>query len=112
MAAAIVGFSSCEEVLERSLIDKKVILQAPMNNLTTTNTMHDLYWQQMEGATEYEIQVVSPAFDSIARMVIDDTQEELTYNIELEKGVYQWRVRAKNNSTTSDFSDAWTITIQ
>jgi hypothetical protein len=112
LGAAFIGLGSCEEVLERSLVDKKVVLQAPMNNLITTDSIHDLYWQQMDGATEYEIQIVTPRFDSIARMVADEIQEELKYNIELKKGIYQWRVRAKNTSTTSNFSDAWTITIQ
>jgi hypothetical protein len=104
--------NSCEEVLERSLVDKKVTLQAPVNNLTTTDTAHNFYWEEMEGAMGYQLQIVSPRFDSIVKMVTDTAVTGNQLHLGLNKGAYQWRVRATNNSTTSGYSDAWNLTIQ
>lgn len=112
LGVVLAGMNSCEEVLERSLVDKKVELQAPVNNLVTTDSLHNFAWAEMEGATEYQLQVVSPRFDSITKVLIDTRLPELLYDEELPKGIYQWRVRAINNSTVSNYSDAWNLTIQ
>jgi len=112
LGAAFICLCSCDEVLEKSLKDKKVVLLAPVNNLTTTTTTHNLYWEQIDGATSYQVQIVSPRFDSIVTLVADTFVENVKFNIELKKGVYQWRVMASNNSTVSSYSDAWNLTIQ
>ena len=112
LGVVLAGMNSCEEVLERSLVDKEVVLQSPVNNLVTTDSLHNFSWAEMEGATEYQLQVVSPRFDSIVKVVIDTHLPELIFDEKLTKGVYQWRVRAKNNSTVSKYSEAWNLTIQ
>src|SRR5882724_4390572 len=93
--------SSCEEALETSLTNNKVVLLAPANNLVTTSTLQSFHWNEMQGANTYELQIVSPGFDSIAKFIVDTTVAGFMYNTTLDQGVYQWRVRAKNNSTTS-----------
>jgi hypothetical protein len=104
--------SGCEELLEKSLTDKNVMLQAPVNNLTTTDTIHNFYWQEVDGALQYQLQIVSPRFDSIVKLVADTFVTAVVFNIELDAGAYQWRVRAKNNSTVSNYSEPWNLTIQ
>src|SRR5690349_4304894 len=94
LGIAFAGLNSCEEVLERSLVDKKVNLQAPVNNLTTTDTAHNFYWDEMEGATGYQLQIVSPRFDSIVKMLTDTPVTGNILHLSLNKGAYQWRVRA------------------
>lgn len=112
LGAAIIFGSSCEEVLEKSLVDKKVVLQGPVNNLTTTDTTQNFLWQEMDGAIAYQLQIVSPRFDSMVKLAADTPVVDVKLNLGLKKGVYQWRVRAKNNSTVSSYSDAWNLTIQ
>lgn len=105
--------SSCEEVLEKELTEKKVVLQAPSNNVITNDSVHNFNWQEMEGAFEYQLQIVSPRFDSIAKLVADTTMTTVIFmDMTLQKGNYQWRVRAKNASTASHYSDPWSLTIQ
>jgi hypothetical protein len=110
--ALLVINSSCEETLEKSLTGKKVILQAPVNNLSTTDTQQTFYWQKSDGALTYQLQIVSPRFDSIVKFVVDTPLTGTMFHTTLGKGNYQWKVRGKNNSTVSDFSDAWHMTIQ
>lgn len=112
LGAAIICQAGCDEVLEKSLTDKKLVLQGPVNNLTTTETTHTFFWQEMDGALEYQLQIVSPRFDSVVKLVADTPVTSPKFNMTLDKGAYQWRVRAKNNSTVSAYSDAWNLTIQ
>ena len=112
VAAAILLLCGCEEALETSLVDKKVVLLAPANNLVTTNTEQTFYWETVNGATKYQLTVVTPNFASIAKLVADTLVTKNNFAMTLTPGVYQWRVRAVNNSTQSAYSDEWKFTIQ
>ncbi|WP_205511080.1 hypothetical protein [Longitalea arenae] len=112
LGVLLTGLNSCEEVLERSLVDKTVVLQAPVNNGVPADSAVSFYWEELEGATEYQLQVVAPRFDSLIKVVADTPVTGQLLVLELDRGVYQWRVRAKNNSTVSNYSEAWNLTIQ
>ncbi len=104
--------SSCEEGFEMNLNNKKPILIAPVNNLTTTDSMHSFYWESMEGATKYNLQVIFPRFDSAVKLITDTIITTNNLNLKLPKGEFEWRVTGKNNSSTSAFSEIWKLTIQ
>jgi hypothetical protein len=101
----------CAEVIETPLTGRKVTLFSPANNLITTDTSQTFYWEKLNDATKYELQVVSPRFDSIARLLIDTLTTKNTFLLSLNIGNYQWRVKALNNSTESYNSDIWNLKI-
>jgi len=103
---------SCEEVLEPSLESKKVISLAPVDNLISVNASQTFYWETLQGATKYQLQIVSPRFDSIVQLISDTSILINQFTFSLAKGNYQWRVRAINNSTSSNYSDIRKMTIQ
>ncbi len=103
--------ASCEEALERPLTATKVTLLAPFDSLITSSHDHTFYWERMEGATKYQLQIVSPKFDSIVQLVVDTTISKNTFMQSLSNGRYQWRVRALNNSTSSSYSNTWNLIL-
>jgi len=103
---------SCEEVLEPSLETKKVVSLAPVDNLISVSTSQTFYWETLNGATKYQLQIVSPRFDSIVQLISDTTILTNQFPFSLSQGNYQWRVRAINNSTHSNYSDIRKMTIQ
>ncbi|TMI63066.1 MAG: hypothetical protein E6H07_16855 [Bacteroidetes bacterium] len=105
-------FFSCVAAYEIDISRRKVVLLAPVNNLSTTEPMHTFYWALVDGAGQYQLQIVSPRFDSIVRLVVDTTLDRNTFPIVLAIGTYQWRVRAKNSAYNSEFSDVWNLIIQ
>ena len=109
---AVTFATACYEALEPSMENVEVVLVAPVNNLVTTDSVHTFFWEEVERATEYELQIVSPRFDSIARFVMDTVVTKNQFTAELDKGVHEWRVRAMNNSTVSPFSAVRRLTIQ
>ncbi len=88
----------CTDVLEQDLDGDQVVLLAPADNLVTTEVSQVFWWEASDDVTGYRIRVVSPSFDSIARLVIDDQIEEgLTYETTLPAGDYQWTVVGTNS---------------
>lgn len=104
-------FSSCKEIFEEDLSESVQTLLAPSDNTIQTNTNATFMWSEVEGATEYQLQVVSPNFTSPQVFHVDSmvTDEELT--IELSPDEFEWRVRAVNYASFTDYSAAWTLTI-
>jgi hypothetical protein len=97
--------TGCETAFEPDLRDKQVTLISPVNNISTTDTIQTFYWEILDGATEYQLQIVSPRFDSVARLIEDTITGKNTFLIDLDTNNYQWRVRAINSSTFSDYSE-------
>ena len=111
LLVAVISYK-CSEAFEPLLSDQKVTLSAPLDGLTTTDSAQTFYWQLLKDATKYQLQVVSTKFDSIVRLVADTTITTNMFTIILKKGRYQWRVKALNNSTSTDFSSIRSLTIQ
>jgi hypothetical protein len=108
----ILSFAGCDTALEKNLSGKKVTLLAPVNNLITTDTLQTFYWELLDGATNYQIQVVTPRFDSIVRLIADTTTAKNIFLIDLDVNSYQWRVRAHNNSSSSEAGEIRNLKIQ
>lgn len=112
MATMIFITQACEEAVESPLTDKKVILLSPANKVISPDTLQLFYWENLDNATQYQLQIVSPGFDSIVRLTVDTVIGRNQFQQELRRDNYQWRVKALNNSTESAYSDAWNLTIQ
>jgi hypothetical protein len=97
--------TSCAEVIEKSIANKTIIVNSPVNNLISTDSLQTFHWDQLEGATSYQLQIVSPDFDSIARFIADTTIQINFFFFPLNPGKYQWRVSAFNQNTATPFSD-------
>lgn len=103
---------SCEQAFERPLDDTQVRIWVPGNNAITTDTVPTFYWEEVEGATGYRLQVVAPRFDSLVRLGVDTMVQRNQFTKKLKPDTYQWRVRAFNETSTSLYSDTFTLTIK
>lgn len=104
---------ACETAFETNLEEKRVVLLAPVDSLVTTDSTHTFYWETLRGADEYRLQIVSPGFNAIARFIEDSTITDDHFRIaDMDTGTYQWRVRAVNTATVSEYSEAWNLKIE
>ena len=111
ISGAIFLVTSCEELTQTDLTDKQIVLTAPVDNLTTTATANTFAWDPTNGAAKYQLQIVSPKFDSVVRFVVDSSFSKTTFTYTLTPGQYQWRVRASNSGSQTAYFTR-TITIQ
>jgi len=103
---------ACKEVFEKSLDKAHVTLLGPVNNGVSGSGDQTFFWQPLDSGINYELQVVSPTFDSIAQVMADTVVTRNLLPLTLGPGRYQWRVRAFNSSSSTPFSGAWTLTLQ
>lgn len=98
------GLSACKDIIEPSLKDRAINPQAPANNYQSANYTTNFWWDEMEDALKYRLQIVSPKFDSVTYLALDTVIKTNRFSVNLSPGQYQWRVRAENGSSQSAYS--------
>ncbi len=101
----VLGLVGCEDILEvPDISEQSVNLLAPSDGSVLDDNAVNLNWEDMEEATGYRVQVVSPSFESAAQILLDSVVEidtlgylptQLQQN--LLNGSYEWRVKAFNS---------------
>lgn len=99
-----IHISSCKDIFEDDLAQQNVAIQAPPDSLHTTSLTINFWWDEVEAATGYELQIAKPSFSVIQELVLDTLVEATIFSYTLEPGVYQWRVRAVNASSETPYT--------
>ena len=99
----LITLTTCEAIFEKNLEGEEVFLIIPLDNLTTDLAAQTFWWEGVDGAEGYNLQIVTPGFDSILRLIVDTNIINDRYETNLYPGVYQWRVRAYNYSSSTDY---------
>ncbi len=94
----------CEDFFEQDLSGKTVTLIAPSDSVVTDLSVQTFWWDELDGALEYELQVVTARFDSIVQLIVDTTISGTQFQQTLYPGQFQWRVRALNGAYMSEYA--------
>ena len=96
--------SSCGLVMEENISKSTMIVYTPADSFVTTNYSVYFKWEPVTNATKYRIQVVSPSFTAINTFAFDTVITGLTsVNLTLSPGTYQWRIRAENDGSYTEY---------
>tara|TARA_Y100000782_G_C10185018_1_gene265974 strand:- start:3087 stop:3950 length:864 start_codon:yes stop_codon:yes gene_type:complete len=87
------------------LSDRKVYLVAPSDSVVSDVYTHTFTWEEMQGATHYQLRIASPNFNYIEELVLDSNVSDNEYTYNLYPGTFQWGVRGVNGSSYSQ----WTV---
>jgi hypothetical protein len=96
-------FSCKKDFIVKDIKDKTVVVDAPADNLVTTINKVTFWWEQLDGAEKYNIQVVKPNFASVSQIVIDTSLTGTKLSLTLLPGTYQWRIRGTNNGGSTAY---------
>lgn len=110
LASTICSLSGCKDVIEEEIEDKKVILHTPPNNYKSTNSNVSFWWEEVEGATEYRIQIVQPGFNYVEELRVDSLILKNKFNSVLDPGKYQWKIIAQNAGQKIE-SSIWSFAV-
>ncbi len=85
---------------------RTVKLNAPANQLVSSNGEINFWWDAMADADEYELQIATPSFaeDQIISLVYEGKLAETKTSVNLDNGSYEWRVKATNATSSTDWS--------
>lgn len=94
---------SCSEIIEPDLEGTEVELLAPADSVMMTTQTQLFWWEELEKIVDvYNIQIVSPSFDSIVTLIADeDITDSDKFEITLAPGIYEWTVIARNSNSQS-----------
>jgi hypothetical protein len=109
-AMIILLFMGCNDFIAKDLSEDSVIIYAPMDNYTTTTATTTFYWEKLEGARTYHIQIAKPSFDAMVSLLADTSCTGTQFSYVFTPGTYQWRIRAENGSSETPYITR-TITI-
>ena len=97
-------FMACSEFIEYPLEKESVKLLAPMDSLSSQDSVVSFYWERHEDADQYRLQVARPNFDSIQKVLIDTVTTQDHLNLTIPVGHYTWRVRPENSGSVGLFT--------
>ena len=94
---------SCDAIFEPDITNKQVTILAPVDGYCSTSQTVLFWWEELEGASNYRIQVAKPSFDSIEQLIMDSLVVGDKISLYLQAGNYQWRLRAENSAYFSQY---------
>jgi len=103
--------SSCDELIEPSINKQQVRLEAPADQYAGTSYTVNFWWDAVDHARSYRLQVVTPNFTSPGSLVLDTVVTGNKFAFSLSPGSFQWRVMAQNGSSATAFSAARNFTV-
>ena len=95
--------NGCEEFIEINLSGKQITILSPADNTETSTFSQTFWWEEVEGAGNYQLQIVKPNFSAIQQLIVDTTVSTTQFTYTLQPGTYQWRIRAKNGSSQTSY---------
>jgi len=102
---------ACKAIIEPSISDRKIIPLAPGDMTSSKSYALTFWWEPVEDALSYNLQVVSPSFGNISALVTDTVIRSNKFILNLKPGDYEWRVKAQNGSSQTAFSRPRSFTI-
>ncbi len=99
----LLTFISCDEIFEEDISEDSIVVYSPKDNIVINDTVVTFYWDPMDYADQYNLQVVSPSFDSMKYLAIDSIVEVNSISFSLTDGDYEWRVKAENGYYETDY---------
>ena len=94
----------CYDVLEENIENAEVLLNSPPDGLETETLSITFWWEHVEGARNYEFQLVTSSFDTVYQLVSDTVTEDNKLQVQLFPGAFEWRVKAFNNGYQTEYS--------
>ncbi|WP_436834212.1 hypothetical protein [Parapedobacter sp. DT-150] len=90
---------------EAALSTQTVLQVTPPDNFITAESAVDMSWQDIFSATNYRLQVDTNGFADETELVLERVVDGESFAYDLpEEAVYQWRVRAENDTAQSRWS--------
>lgn len=94
----------CEIFTEPDLTGKQVTIFSPPDGLETTISTQSFWWEHVEDAEQYNLQIVTPSFYYIERLFADTFITANKFLYTLLPGEYEWRVNALNFSSQTEYT--------
>lgn len=100
----------CKDFIEEDISEEVASFVIPQDNDTIAE-FSSFVWNEIEGATEYQLEIVSPGFNSPEYIAYDTLVSGTDIFLSLSPDQYQLKVTGKNNGYESLPSDIITVLV-
>lgn len=103
--------SGCSIIFEEDLSEEIVYVNMPIDGTVSQNQSQLFWWEMVDGAIGYNLQIVEGTFSDPLFLVVDTNATGDKFLFDLLPGEYEWRINGWNNySETGYFYNLLTIT--
>jgi hypothetical protein len=96
--------SACDDIFENNIEEKQLVLLSPGDSIVTNLSNIVFWWDPIDGAINYQLQVVTPNFKSAEKVVLDTMLSTNKFEYSLTPGKsYEWCVRALNSAYSTNY---------
>lgn len=105
LGSLIMAFSlySCNEIVEEDISGKTVTIISPSDGYSSPSNQVVFWWNKLDGADWYNLQIVKPSFNNVQIIVTDTNVTGENFTCLLSFGDYQWRIRPENSAYEGDY---------
>lgn len=93
--------ASCEKIIAEDITTETPVLILPAENDTVNQNPVHFKWEEMEGASKYHLEVVSPSFASISQFALDSIITGTDFFFNLDSNEYELKLTALNGGYES-----------
>ena len=95
--AILFGLGGCEDIFVENISDDLVQTITPVNNAELKVGTVSFVWEELYGAEDYRVVIVSPSFSNIQNYVCDSILTGQRMDIVLlMPDMYEWSIEARN----------------
>lgn len=98
---SLVTLNSCKEIIAEDITNQTPVLIIPHLNDTVMQNPVQFKWEEMEGATKYRLQVVSPSFSVISDYILDTVVYGTSFSYALDSAQFELKLTAMNGGYSS-----------
>ncbi|WP_317897773.1 hypothetical protein [Aurantibacillus circumpalustris] len=103
-SVVLITFLGCsKDFIVEDISKKSLVINAPANNTATTLNQITFWWDELDGAEKYNLQIVKPDFTNTIQLMLDTNITVNKFNYTFKPGSYQWRVKATNAGHSTTF---------
>ena len=94
---------SCDDIFVEDISSYTVHLNAPTSGWQSEDPKASFRWDEVPGAVNYKLEVVTPGFSVNHQLVFEKLLEAPKFDTSLVAGEYEWRVKAMNSASVTNF---------
>lgn len=108
---AILFLQSCNAIFEKDISAETPVVIIPTDNDTVFSNNVHFKWNELEGASFYNLQIVQPSFADIDAFVLDSNINDQEFYKILAPGNYQFQLRGENGGYESMYAGPFSIYV-
>jgi hypothetical protein len=93
--------SSCKDIVAKNITGDTPVMITPTLNDTIAKSPVTFSWDEVKGATKYQLQIASPSFANMTSYVLDTMVTKTTFTFALDSNQYEYKLTAINAGYTS-----------